>query len=110
MSCSELEHMPPSLLELQYSWKVYEAAPHPLDPSHLTALTKLVTGEAYVTASQICQYVVNVRQLLRVAVLAGKFMPVTVSAGADQNIVVLAWHGTMCMQTCKHCTAKTAQL
>jgi predicted exporter len=44
-ACRALQHTPPSLLELKHTWEVYGAAWHPLDLSHLAALTKLTSGK-----------------------------------------------------------------
>lgn len=44
-ACRTLQHLPPSLLELEYCWEnLWESAPATLDLTHLTALTKLTTG------------------------------------------------------------------
>jgi hypothetical protein len=43
-SCRALKHAPPSLLELSYKWQVFGSTSHSLELSHLTALTKLTTG------------------------------------------------------------------
>lgn len=43
IACRTLRHLPASLLELDYDWD-YDAAIHPLNLAHLTALTKLTTG------------------------------------------------------------------
>jgi hypothetical protein len=46
-ACRTLKHLPASLLELEYDWEpLWESAPAVLDLRHLTALTKLSTGEA----------------------------------------------------------------
>ncbi|KAF6265400.1 hypothetical protein COO60DRAFT_1478283 [Scenedesmus sp. NREL 46B-D3] len=42
-SLKPLQHVPPSLFELQYFWDLHETLSHPLDLTHLTALTKLTT-------------------------------------------------------------------
>ncbi|WIA31868.1 hypothetical protein OEZ86_002733 [Tetradesmus obliquus] len=43
-SLGELQHTPHSLLELEYSWELFDTPDDTLSLSHLTALTKLTTG------------------------------------------------------------------